>query len=57
MAGQTLIRKRERNDHIYFIKKGEVEVRFPFSQYDAGLSTNTHFMFLNTIDTNKDAQI
>ncbi|CDW87544.1 voltage-gated ion channel superfamily [Stylonychia lemnae] len=57
MSGQTLIRKRERHDLIYFIRKGEVEVRFPYSMYDAALSTNMYHQFINTIDTNKDAQI
>ena len=39
MRGQVLIRKRERNDLIYFVKSGEVEVRFPYTAYDAMLNT------------------
>eukprot|EP00347_Sterkiella_histriomuscorum_P014633 403360135 len=42
MKGQVLIRKRERTDQIFFVKSGEVEVRFPFSVYDAQ-TTQTNF--------------
>ncbi len=31
IKGKVLIRKRERSPYIFFIKKGEVEVRFPYS--------------------------
>lgn len=34
LKGKVLIRKRERSDYIFFVLKGEVEVRFPYTAYD-----------------------
>lgn len=34
LRGTVLIRKRERTDKIFFVKKGNVEVRLPYTDYD-----------------------
>lgn len=34
LRGKILIRKREKSPFIFFVKKGEVEVRFPYTEYD-----------------------
>lgn len=34
LRGKVLIRQREKCESIFFIKKGEVEVRFVYSEYD-----------------------
>ncbi len=39
IKGTVLIRKRERADQIFFIKKGEVEVKFRYTNYDSQVNT------------------
>lgn len=39
LLGKVLIRKRERSDLIYFVLKGEIDVRFPHTQYDLDAET------------------
>jgi CRP-like cAMP-binding protein len=34
LKGKVLIRQREKSDNVFFIKKGEIEVKFVYSDYD-----------------------